>query len=260
MCGLLWTPLLLALPLLVLAFGTTLARAVVAGARARFTEPAKRRGYTLQRRALTTLLHLLQPLARLRGRFLSGLVPWRARVRGQEFAWPRTRRISLWREVGEAPELTLGRIEKRLAEAGAPVRRDDGYHEWDFEVEGGPLGAARLRSCVEWHGGTRQLVRFAVHPLFSRVASILAGCGTVVSGWAFADGAAAAAALLGSVVALVVVRSLWECGTSVAVLTEAVHDSEAQRVGSGAFEGTAPITTTPHAETVLSVTRLQATG
>jgi GT2 family glycosyltransferase len=274
LCGLLWTPLLLALPLLILALGTTLARGVAGGARARFTEltlaiqgaplpggcaraQEHNRGYRYQRRVLTTLLHLLQPLARLRGRFLSGLVPWRTRVRGQGFAWPRTRRISLWREVGEAPELTLGRIEKRLAEAGAPVRRDDGYHEWDLEVEGGALGAARLRSCVEWHGGARQLVRFAVHPRFSGPAWVLAGCGTAVSAWALTDGAVAAAALLGSVVALVGVRSLWECGISVAVLTEAVHDSEAQRVGSGEFEDTTPLTTAPHAETALS---LQPTG
>jgi len=254
-CGLLWTPLLLALPLLILALGTTLARGVVGGARARFSKPTN-----LQRRALTTLLHLLQPLARLRGRFLSGLVPWRARVRGQGFAWPRTRRIALWREVGEAPELTLGRIEKRLAEAGAPVQRDDGYHEWDLAVEGGALGAARLRSCVEWHGGTRQLVRFAVHPRVSRVAMVLAGFGTVVSARALTDGAAAAAALLGSVVALVVIRSLWECGISAAVLTEAVHDGEAQRADSNAFAETVPLTTTQHAETGLSVTHLQAAG
>jgi GT2 family glycosyltransferase len=259
-CGLLWTPLLLALPLLLLALGTTLARGVVGGARARFTEPAKWRGYRLQRRALTTLLHLLQPLARLGGRFLTGLVPWRARVRSRGFAWPRTKRISLWREVGEAPELTLGRIEERLAEAGAPVQRDDGYHEWDLAVEGGAFGAARLRSCVEWHGGTRQLVRFAVHPKVSSIAKVLAGCGTVVSARALADGAAAAAVLLGGVVALVVARSLWECGISAAVLTEAVHDGEAQRVGPNTFAETVPRTTTPHADTAVPVTPLQATG
>ena len=147
-CGLLWTPLLVALPLLVLALGTTLARGVVGGARALFTEPAKGRTYSLQRRALTMTLHLLQPLARLVGRFVTGLVPWRARVRSRRFAWPRTKRFSVWREVGEAPEATLERIEKRLADAGAPVQRDDGYHAWDLAVEGGVLGAARLRSCV----------------------------------------------------------------------------------------------------------------
>ena len=259
LCGLLWTPLLLALPLFVIALGTTVARGVVGGARARFTEPAKRRGYAARRRALTMLLHVLQPLARLRGRFLHGLVPWRARLYGAGFAWPFTRRLTFWREVGEAQELRLARIEKQLAESGAPVRRDDGYHEWDLEVEGGALGAARLRSCVEWHGGTRQLVRFAVHPQASRLSRAFTWCGTIVSAWALADRAIAAAGLLGSVVAAVAVRSLWECGISVAALTGAVHEGEAQRVDSDGHGEPVPVATTP--PTVGDTgTHLQATG
>lgn len=260
LCGLLWSPLLVALPLLILALGTTLARGVVGGARARFAERAKSRAYGLQRRALTTLLHLVQPLARLRGRFLSGLVPWRARVRVKGFAWPRTKRMTLWREVGEAPDLTLERIEKLLADAGAPVQRDDGYHQWDLAVEGGALGAARLRSCVEWHGGTRQLVRFAVHPRVSRVGRVLVVCGTIVSAWAISDGAVAAAALLGSVVALAAVRSLWECGVSAAVLTEAVRDGEVQRADSHALGETVSLTASQHADSDLSAPHLRAAG
>ena len=259
MCGMLWEPLLLAFPLFLLALGTTLARGVVGGARARFTESGKASGYRFQRRALTTLLHLLQPLARLRGRFLSGLVPWRPRLRAQHFVWPFRRRMTLWREVGEAQERTLGRIEKRLAEAGAPVCRDDGYHEWDLEVQAGAFGAARLRSCVEWHGGTRQLVRFAIHPQTSRLARAFTLCGAVVSVWALGDRATAAAALMGGVVALVVARSLWECGLSVAALTGAVHDGELQRVESLRLGETVPIATTP-ATAVGSEAHLQATG
>ena len=259
-CGLLWTPLLLALPLLIVAVGTTLARGVVGGARARFTGPAQHRGYALERRALTMLLHVLQPLARLRGRFLHGLVPWRARLRKHVFAWPFGKRTTLWREVGESQDLTLTRIEKRLAESGALVRRDDGYHEWDLEVGGGMLGAARLRSCVEWHGGTRQLVRFAVHPHFSRIARVLTVCGTMVSAWALADHTIAAAALLGTVVALVVTRSLWESGISAAVLTKTVHVAETERVDAQRLGETVQVAPTPHGDVVLSDTHLQATG
>jgi GT2 family glycosyltransferase len=259
LCGLVWKPFLLALPLLALALGTTAARAMVGGLRAHFPEGASSSAYAAKRRALTVLLHVLQPLARLRGRFLSGLVPWRARVRGRGFAWPRTRRIYLWREVGEAPEVTLRRIEQRLAEAGAPVRRDDGYHEWDLQVEGGALGAARLRSCVEWHGGDRQLVRFAVHPSVSRVAQAITAWGAAVSGWALADGALAGAALMGSMVALVVGRSLWESGTSATILAEAVHEGEARRVSDQLTESTSP-TVAPCAPAAVPETRLQAIG
>jgi hypothetical protein len=167
--------------------------------------------------------------------------------------------MTLWRDVGEAQDLTLARIEKRLAESGASIRRDDGYHEWDLEVEGGVLGAARLRSCVEWHGGTRQLARFAVHPHLSRVARLLTLCGAGVSAWALADRAIAAAALLGSMVILVVVRSLWESGISTAVMTEAVHGAESQRVDSNGLGETVPLATTP-ATADSGETHLMATG
>lgn len=260
-CGLLWAPLLFAVPLLVFAFGTTVARGVVGGARARFTEPAPatQRGYSVKRRALTMLLHFLQPLARLRGRFLHGLVPWRARLCSRDFAWPFRRLVTFWREVGEAQELRLARIETRLAESGAPVRRDDGYHEWDLEVEGGVLGAARLRSCAEWHGGTRQLVRFAVDPQVSRLALALILSGTAVSAWALADHAIAATALLGGVVAVIVARALWECGISVAALTQAVHDGEALQADSRSLDEPVARATTS-AAVAAAETHLQATG
>ena len=263
-CGLLWTPLLLALPLFIFALGTTVARGVMGGARARFTELSLRRAHAVKRRVLTMLLHMLQPLARLRGRFLHGLVPWRARLCGPGFSWPFKKRMTLWREVGEAQELTLARIEKRLAESGAPVRRDDGYHEWDLEVEGGALGAARLRSCVEWHGGTRQLVRFAVHPRVGRLGMTLALGGTAVSAWALADRAIATVALLGGVVALVAVRSLWECGISASVLIGAVRAGEAQRVDSHEVESHALDEALPLAAIAVTAagaeTHLQAAG
>ena len=256
LCGLLWTPLLVALPLFLIALGTTIARGVMGGARARFTEPATWRGYAVQRRALTMLLHLLQPLARLRGRFLHGLVPWRARLRAEDTSPPFRKRITLWREVGEAQETSLARIEKRLTEAGAAVRRDDGYHAWDLEVEAGVLGAARLRSCVEWHGGTRQLVRFAVHPRTSRLARVVSACGAVLSTWAIIDGAIAAATVLASGVALVVTRTLWECGTSAAVLTEAVSDCETQRGDARDVVDAVPLSS----DAAIPETPLKATG
>jgi hypothetical protein len=89
---------------------------------------------------------------------------------------------------------------------------------------------------------------------------VLAGCGTVVSAWALTDGAVAAAALLASVVALVVARSLWECGISVAVLTDAVHESEALRVQAIAAAESASRAADPGAPAVVATPHLQATG
>ena len=64
--GMLWHPLFIAAPLCALTAGASVAQAVISGARASFTEPRSRL-QTLGLHALTALLHLLQPLARLRG-------------------------------------------------------------------------------------------------------------------------------------------------------------------------------------------------
>src|SRR3989442_6806826 len=52
------------------------AQAWLSAARASFLEASHRRA-RLMRRVMTAALHLLQPLARLRGRLKNGLTPWR---------------------------------------------------------------------------------------------------------------------------------------------------------------------------------------
>jgi len=69
-------PLLFALPLLLAAIAAPVAQALLGGARARFPLDISP-GMALRMRALTFLMHLLQPLARLEGRFANGLTPWR---------------------------------------------------------------------------------------------------------------------------------------------------------------------------------------
>ena len=86
--------------------------------------------------------------------------------------------MTLWREMGEAQDVTLARIEKRLAESGAPVRRDDGYHDWDLEIEGGVFGGARLRSCVEWPVALLMLIIAAPVILVVAIAARITSPGT----------------------------------------------------------------------------------
>jgi hypothetical protein len=105
------------------------------------------------------------------------------------------------------------------------VRSGGGYDDWDLEVEGGALGAARLRSCIEWHGENRQLLRIAVVPRVSRSAAVAMGAGAFLSAWALLDGASLAAAFLLAGVFAVMGRSLWERDTSIAALLEAVAEA-----------------------------------
>src|SRR5207253_8944129 len=74
-----WRPFKLALPLLVAAMVLPVAQAWLSAVRARFPDQPAPWSARVRRRLLTAALHLIQPLARLRGRLTEGLTPWRRR-------------------------------------------------------------------------------------------------------------------------------------------------------------------------------------
>ncbi|MGH7411486.1 MAG: glycosyltransferase, partial [Candidatus Methylomirabilis sp.] len=118
--GILWRPLLVALPLLLLAIGASLGEATMGALRASFSTAPGSGIARLKLRATTALLHLLQPLARLCGRLSRGLAPWRRRsTNGLSFPWPRT--STIWSERWQAPTERLQSIEAILRGCRAPV-------------------------------------------------------------------------------------------------------------------------------------------
>jgi hypothetical protein len=156
--GLAWRPLLaVALPLFVIALALPVAQAILSASRARFTS-----GSTWRDRAwrygLTTIMHLMQPLARLVGRIQHGLVPWRRRGPDRKL-WRTATRSSSWRPAWKSPEARLEALHAALRSMGAIAWRGGDWDDWDLTVRGGFLGEARLRMGVEEHGGGCQLVR-----------------------------------------------------------------------------------------------------
>jgi GT2 family glycosyltransferase len=260
--GLAWSPLLLALPILLIASGATVSRCVAGAAKASFAGERLTPDEERLRRGLITLLHLIQPAARLRGRLLAGLVPWRSRSGATGFLWPRERRLRFWRWVGEPTPGVLGRLEAHLNDLGAMVRRGGNYDDWDLEVEGGGLGGARLRSCIEWHGEERQLLRIAVVPKRSTVATVGVMLAVLLSLWGLADGAVVVSLLLGGASAAVACRTVWECGTASAVLVDGarrVVDEGIELGGEGQTSKRSEVER-PAASAVLEEAWLRATG
>src|SRR5262245_39046291 len=168
--GLLWKPLLLALPLLCLAVVAPLAQACLMARRARFVDPSRSGYATLERYGLTALLHLLQPVARLRGRLGRGLTPWRRTARGR-FSLPLPRVWAVLISDGQEPERRLMSIEAVLHGRGIVAERGGCYDRWDLEIRGGVFGAARLLMAVEDHGAGTQYVRIRSWPRCSRAAA-----------------------------------------------------------------------------------------
>jgi hypothetical protein len=219
--GVVWRPLLLLLPLVGLALGGLLIHAVAAANRASFaTVPRARR---LKLRSITSLLHLLQPLARLWGRVKYGLTPWRHHGRGG-VCLPRSRTWTIWSESWQPPEAWLGDMEAALRDGGATVLPGGSYDSWDLEVRGGALGSARVRALIEEHGGGRQLVRLRCNPrpsLFGFAAPALL---TLISVGAALGGSWTAFVALASGGALLLLRELQEWAGAIADVQQAVQE------------------------------------
>jgi hypothetical protein len=168
------------------------------------------------------VLHVVQPLARLRGRLGEGLTPWRGAA-GSRVVLPRVRSVAVWSERWRSHEAWLLEIERALDARRAVSRRGGAFARWDLEVRGGALGRARLLAAVEEHGAGRQFVRVRAWLRPRRavlgVAAVLAALavGAALDGHWAASGALTAAALaLG-------LRVSYECGAALAAALAAVE-------------------------------------
>ncbi len=176
---------------------------------------------------LTAALHLLQPLARLRGRLDYGLAPWRRRGAPRLAApWPRT--FTLWSERWQDPDQRLRRIEADLKAAGAALRLGGDYDRWDLEVAGGPFGSARLLMAVEDHGAGAQFLRFRWWPRGSRGGVAITALVAALAGGAASAGAWAAGTILAAVTLALALCVALECAAAAALIAWTVG-----RLGTG---------------------------
>ena len=216
-----WPPLKLFLPLLAGAALLPLAQAWLSAARARFPDAPPGSTARRKRWLLTAALHLLQPLARLRGRLREGLTPWRCRgtLRPAPL-WPVT--SSIWSERWQAPHQWLGSLEATLRANGACVFLGGADDRWDLKVRGGFFGAARLLMGVEDVGGG-QLVRLRVRPHVPARGPVLTLGFAALALGALRDHAWPAAAILGLVALLPALRTFEQCTAAMATITRSLR-------------------------------------
>jgi O-antigen biosynthesis protein len=224
--GALWKPLLFALPLFALAAGGSIVHAVTSAAEMTFPSAPRSFSSRLARSALTAVLHLLQPLARLCGRVREGLTPWRSQT-GSPAVFPRARSIAIWSETWRSHEAWLHAMERELGAQRAVLRRGGNFDGWDLEIRGGLLGRSRLLTAIEEHGAGRQLVRVRAWPRVPGLAAGLALLFTVLAAVALLDRYEVGSALLGAAALALVLRLSHECGAAVA---SALASAEALRV------------------------------
>lgn len=222
--GLLWSPLMVALPLLVVAVAALLCRSLAGARQAEFGMAGATPRRRLALRSLTAFLYLAQPAARLSGRVSAGLAPWR-RPNMPSVATPRRRRESVWFQSWSSLESRVERIEDSLRATGGQVRRGGEFDRWDLEISAGAIGSARMRSVIEEHGSGCQMMHSQVWPRVPRFAVVGAGALTALAVAAAADGAAVAVSVLGVLLAALVVAGVRECGSATAAAVSVVRST-----------------------------------
>jgi len=202
--GLLWSPLLWALPILVFALGGAVFLAARNALKGTFEIPKTIVG-RLRSQLLTAGLHLSQPLARLTGRLCSGLTPWRQPV-SETLVFPWSRTVTTWSEQWRGLSDRLESLEQHLQAQRVLVHRGGDYDRWDLHIKAGLFGGTRARMAIEEHGGGKQLIRCRVWPKFSILASAGAGMLALTAVWAYLDQAWVVGTILGGCSLLVVLR------------------------------------------------------
>jgi hypothetical protein len=184
----------------------------------RSADPAGRRRPPLMQRArrrlLTMWLFLIQPAARLLGRMLHGLHPWRHHgVCG--WAFPRPRELTRWGGPWRSSCDQVCQLETDLRAQGAVVLRSGDFDRWDFEVRGGTLAGARVYHVVEEHGQGRQLSRFLLMPRVSRIARLLLTGGVAIAVAAAVQGIWPMVVVAMAIEVLLLIGLMYEAGVAI---------------------------------------------
>ena len=222
--GAAWSPLLVAVPALVLALGALLVHATRAGMHA--SSGTARRAQAVSMRALTALLHFLGPAARLAGHMRGGLTPWRYRSAVPTLPWRRT--LMVWTGRWSAASDRLAAIEARIRAQRIVVHRGGTFDRWDLEIRPGNLGAARMMMAVEENPGRTQVVRIRWSPRCSRLgtaAALLLGGLAVAAGM---DHSVVATIVLAAGSLAIIGETAWQCAAAVGVTRQAFQQQTAR--------------------------------
>jgi O-antigen biosynthesis protein len=159
--GFLWQPLLMLWPLFTASLVVVVVQAAMSALKnaSLGTDEKRNPKYTL----LITLLHVIQPVARLYGRLKHGLSPWRSRgsfIKGPFTFVLRHKIFTFWSEEWRAPEDWLQALEQHLMKLKCRVKRGGDFDQWDIEVRNGFFSCSYGLLTIEEHSGGKQLLRF----------------------------------------------------------------------------------------------------
>jgi GT2 family glycosyltransferase len=166
--GFLWQPMFLLIPLFILAVFIVFIQAVISSKKNSSLQPHEKK--KIKYRLLIIFLHMIQPIARLYGRFTNGLTP--IRKRGVKLNLRNAFQIkscvhSHWSEEWKSSEDWLTLIEKNLYLLKTRTRRGYEFDAWDLQVSNGLFSRSRSILTIEEHGMGKQYLKLKCWPVFS---------------------------------------------------------------------------------------------
>lgn len=228
--GLTWPPLFWLWPALMIAVGLPFAQAIMSASEAVFPTPRRRKSERLRLRFVTAALHILQPIARLKGRLTHGLTPWRSRL-GVRAQWH-------WRddyvfEYGDRAtrEALLEDIRDAMRSRRASAHLDESGRSWDLETTAGAFGRARLKieQPPQSMPGAQPRSRSRVSmPAVVVVTAAALGILAVISSL---QGAGFAGSVLGGLALALVTVSYRQCAAVLTALAAAIREVDSAAAG-----------------------------
>ncbi len=208
--GIEWHFLLLALPFLFLSLLVVLLQTGVSASKAVFASKPESRWQKLKLYTLTTMLHIIQPVARLKGRIKYGLTPWlknyyQIKYFRSLFA-PDI--LKHWSEKWKSSEDWLDEIHSKLLEVNSKVEKGGNFDQWDFITRTGLFSYVRSQMTIEEHGMGKQYIKLKSKrriPAFSISILILVA---LLFTFALKTGVWISATVLGTLLVLVGIKIL----------------------------------------------------
>ncbi|PKQ44565.1 glycosyltransferase [Confluentibacter flavum] len=196
--GIEWSPLLWATPLLLLSIFVVFLQAGISASKAVFVSKPDTKFRKVKYWGLTTILHIVQPIARLKGRIKHGLTPWRGSIkqlRNLKIIFAK-RTEKHWSESWKSTEDWLTEIRVNLEGLNNKVKSGKEFDRWDIRSRTGLFASVRSLLTIEEHGGEKQYLKLKRKLSVSRFGTLLWVALTSVAYLAFISQAYITAGLL----------------------------------------------------------------
>jgi hypothetical protein len=206
--GFLWSPLLFLWPVFIACIAVIIIQGVISALEN--TSLTKHQERSWKYFSLIVLLHIIQPVARLRGRIIHGLTPWRIRGAKATFKHltlfkPKT--LTYWSETGwKANEAWLEEIEENIIKLKARVKRGGEFDKWDIKTRNGLFSTAKGVLTVEEHGANKQYIKFRYWGNYSVPGLILIGILISITAFATLDKSWIAASVLSIITVMAAIK------------------------------------------------------